>query len=226
MMNPYQFNQFCQQPYSKLHSYRDHWKDNVLSLIQKACIPNTDQLSCYDNSIEVCPKAYAFRKTLSLYNLINRRYSLQECDIQVLLNEVIHDLKYLAQQRNILIRVYGDKSIKVFSSPELLKLIFHNLLENSIIYSKPDHHYAYVEVDCSLVNGQLSITVEDNGIGIGDDLLPFIFQPLLMEEMAGKKKGLGVYLVKKALDLMQGTIQVESVAGCYTKMRVVLNFID
>lgn len=183
--------------------------------------PEADRISYYETSGEIFSKVHIFKKAIALYNLINHRFCLRECDIHMLLDEVISDLEALAQQRGIVIRIYSDISVKVFSSPELLRLIFYNLLETAIFYSKPDPHYAYIEVDCSLVNDQLKIIVEDNGIGIE------AVEPLVQEEKnTCSQKVLGLALVRKALELMHGTIQVESIAGCYTKMSVTLNFTD
>lgn len=225
-MYPNQSKYFTQQDDFKFCFNKPYWKDNFISFTYKENESDADGKTYCGSSVEPSSKVHALKKTIALYNLINRRFSLCECDIQVLLNEVISDLHYLAHQRNIVIRVYSDISIRVFTSPELLRLIFHNLLENAIIYSKPDPHYAYVEVDCSLVNDQLKIIVEDNGVGIDASQLPFIFQPLQGEKSECNQKRQGLYLVKKALGFMHGTIQVESVAGCYTRMRVDLNFVD
>ena len=72
------------------------------------------------------------------------------------------------------------------------------------------------------------IIVEDNGIGMSKEYLPHIFEEFSREHTSTESKvtgtGLGLPIVKSLIDMMGGTIEVESQLGCGTKMNVVLPF--
>ena len=72
------------------------------------------------------------------------------------------------------------------------------------------------------------IIVEDNGIGMSKEYLPHIFEEFSREHTSTESKvtgtGLGLPIVKSLIDMMGGTIEVESQLGCGTKMTVVLPF--
>ena len=72
------------------------------------------------------------------------------------------------------------------------------------------------------------IIVEDNGIGMSKEYLPHIFEEFSREHTSTESKvtgtGLGLPIVKSLIDMMGGTIEVESQLGCGTNMNVVLPF--
>ena len=72
------------------------------------------------------------------------------------------------------------------------------------------------------------ILVEDTGIGMGAEYLPYIFEEFTRERTSTESKvvgaGLGLPIVKALIDLMGGTIQVESERGKGSKFEVILPF--
>ena len=72
------------------------------------------------------------------------------------------------------------------------------------------------------------ILVEDTGIGMGAEYLPHIFEEFTRERTSTESKvvgaGLGLPIVKALIDLMGGTIQVESERGKGSKFEVILPF--
>lgn len=72
------------------------------------------------------------------------------------------------------------------------------------------------------------IVVEDTGIGMSEDYLPHIFEEFSREHTSTESKvvgtGLGLPIVKALIDLMGGTIEIESEAGKGTKTTVMIPF--
>lgn len=70
------------------------------------------------------------------------------------------------------------------------------------------------------------LTIEDNGIGMSEEYLPHIFEEFTRERTTTESKiigtGLGLPIVKSLVDLMQGSIEVESELGKGTKFEVIL----
>jgi two-component system sensor histidine kinase/response regulator len=102
-----------------------------------------------------------------------------------------------------------DLSETVVTDPNLIQHIITNLVSNALKYSPRGtsvHVKAYEEA------GQIKITVRDQGIGIPEDDLRQIFEPFFRAENAqiAKGSGLGLSLVKAAVTVCGGTIQVTS----------------
>lgn len=108
------------------------------------------------------------------------------------------------------------------------KLLWHivmNLISNAIKYSY-DAGIINVELTCD--SHQLILNIDDHGIGIPDEYLNNIFLPFLRAENVGDIKGLGMglYIVKQAVEAHGGKIEVKSEVNIGTKFIVVLPSAD
>ena len=109
--------------------------------------------------------------------------------------------------------------------------IFINIIGNSVKYT-PEGGKISVSVKEEPFEKEnyiaYRIIVEDNGIGMSKEYLPHIFEEFSREHTSTESKvtgtGLGLPIVKSLIDMMGGTIEVESELGCGTKMNVVLPF--
>jgi len=95
-----------------------------------------------------------------------------------------------------------------------LKQVLINLLSNAVKYnSKPGR----VEVDCSAnVPGRMRVSIRDTGAGLHPDQLDQLFQAFnrLGQEAGGQEgTGIGLVVAKRLVELMGGTIGVESTVG-------------
>ena len=109
--------------------------------------------------------------------------------------------------------------------------IFLNLIGNAVKYTEDGGN-----IDVSVTELEASpehvatyrIIVKDNGIGMSEDYLPHIFEAFSREhsstEVRVEGTGLGLPIVKSLLDMMGGTIAVESRLGEGTKMTVEVSF--
>jgi len=92
---------------------------------------------------------------------------------------------------------------------QLLKNVLINLLSNAIKFS-PEN--SIIKVNSTVANDQLQLTVQDSGIGISKDDMQHLFERFFRARNAGNIQGtgLGLHIVVKYLDLMHGTIDVQS----------------
>ena len=96
----------------------------------------------------------------------------------------------------------------------LLRQIFTNLLENAVLYRRTDVH-PEVGVTCQAEADHVVVKVRDNGIGIPaehHEKIFTIFQRLHSEEEY-PGTGVGLATVKKAIEMLVGTVWVESTVG-------------
>src|SRR5205814_655789 len=96
-----------------------------------------------------------------------------------------------------------------------LKQVLINLLFNAVKYNRPQGSVA-VECAPGLPPGSLRISVRDTGAGLAKEQLAQLFQPFnrIGKETGGEEgTGIGLVVTKRLVELMGGTIGVESAAG-------------
>ena len=115
------------------------------------------------------------------------------------------------------------ENIEYEADRRLINIIFNNLLENAILYQS-NHRHRDGEVEVKIVNGQskVKIDITDNGIGISDAVISEIFDLFSIGTDKTKGYGLGLYIVKKAVDKLNGEITVESKEHEYTQFHLTL----
>ena len=119
--------------------------------------------------------------------------------------------------------VMGDKT--------KVREIFINIIGNSLKYTPAG---GKITIDIREIPFDrenyiaYKIVVEDTGIGMSEDYLPHIFEEFSREHTSTESKvvgtGLGLPIVKALIDLMGGTIEIESEAGKGTKTTVMIPF--
>lgn len=99
--------------------------------------------------------------------------------------------------------------------------IINNLLQNVISHSKASKLY----ISISNNDRRVFISIQDNGIGISETNLPYIFDRLYKCDAGRSRKGsgLGLAIVKQMVEVMQGEITVESKEGEFTNFIIQFN---
>ncbi len=126
-------------------------------------------------------------------------------------------------------RVKGSDDRYIMMDTEHVERILINLLSNAVKFSKQDGTVDFV-TSVTYVHGKAHhvYTITDNGMGISENFRKKMFLPFEQEnreEVALRDgQGLGLYICKNLVDLLQGTITCESVKGKGTTFTVVLDF--
>ncbi len=117
------------------------------------------------------------------------------------------------------------KSKKLKLDKKLLWHIFMNLVSNAIKYS---YEGGTIDVDLTCDSQQLILNIRDHGIGIPNEYLNNLFLPFLRAENVGNVKGLGMglYIVKQAVEAHHGKITVQSEVNMGTQFTVILPSAD
>jgi signal transduction histidine kinase len=93
----------------------------------------------------------------------------------------------------------------------LLNTVMQNLIENAIKYS--GERMPYVKIRVRDEAGWIHIEVEDNGLGISHEHQPKIFDMFYRATQNAQGTGLGLYILKKSVDRLNGTIELSSEPG-------------
>jgi signal transduction histidine kinase len=144
---------------------------------------------------------------------------IENAEIISFSESIIQSLKPEADKKQIsLIFLHQSSELYFYTDLHYFKQVLVNLLSNAIKYTP---HDGKIEVNIKLVRKKdkdyVSLTVEDNGIGIKGDKIKKIFEPyftiLDTTHQADKSVGLGLYIVKNNLKLLGGEITLDSVWG-------------
>lgn len=143
------------------------------------------------------------------------KLSCMSVDVTSLLKSIIESYGLELQKRSITVDFKCTAEGGEFKTDaDKLKLVFLNLLDNGIKFSKAGGH---IEVTMSCANGFLEITLADNGIGIDEDNLKSIFDRFKRIDTnintLNVGYGLGLTVAKAMLEVLEGTIEVSSKAG-------------
>ena len=118
----------------------------------------------------------------------------------------------------------------VLADPNRLNRVLMNILSNAVKYTPTGGHIRF-EVDELPRNehyARYRFVVQDDGIGMSEAYQKTLFDPFTREERSGTNKvqgtGLGMAITKSIVDLMGGSIGVESATGKGTRFEVVLEF--
>lgn len=136
---------------------------------------------------------------------------VEDINVTEIINTSIKLCTPLAQNKKISIINHCDESVIIRADQDSFKEIIINLLENSIKYG---NHEGFIKFECYKKGDKTFITIIDNGIGISQEDLPNIFDNFYRVDQSRTRKkggsGIGLYVVKKLVDIHKWDINVES----------------
>lgn len=154
-------------------------------------------------------------------------------DLTALLDGVNTTMLPLAKEKNIHYEVVHCGALPfthLIGSPRHLSQIIMNLTSNAVKYTNPGGN---IRVHTQLISHtEDSVTYafvcEDNGVGMSEEFQQHLYEPFTQERINARTTyegiGLGLSIVKKLVDAMNGTITCQSKKGVGTTFRVELTF--
>jgi PAS domain S-box-containing protein len=109
-----------------------------------------------------------------------------------------------------------------YTSATRLDIILNNLFSNAIKYADLHKEEPRLEVSIKFPDNKAEIKISDNGEGISSEALPKIFDMFYRASESGSGSGLGLYIVKEAIQKLNGTISVKSELGKGTEFFVTI----
>ncbi len=137
------------------------------------------------------------------------------------LDDCITILSPRADEREIqlVLETDGLQHSRLIGNTLHLKQILMNVIDNALKYNHPHGSVVVKAKEIGYQDGtvEYQFVVEDTGIGIGEEFKKHIFEPFTQEEQGArthyKGTGLGMSIVKKLIDQMKGTIEIDSQIG-------------
>jgi PAS domain S-box-containing protein len=142
-------------------------------------------------------------------------------ELDELVARVVRDLAELPGNRDRIHYDCAQRPLPARFDTRLLQQVIGNLVHNALKYSPPDKS---VCITLAQADGQITLRVADEGIGIPPEDLPHLFEPFHRAANVGaiQGTGLGLAIAKEAVELHDGTIAVESHVGVGTAFIVTL----
>ncbi|NQZ49542.1 MAG: response regulator [Moritella sp.] len=143
--------------------------------------------------------------------------------ISTLLDEICDHFFFQAKNKQVFITpsVVIDNDL-IYSDRLRMGQILNNLISNSIKFSSSSE----IKVKLLVKEGQLTLAVQDFGIGVSSDKIEMIFEPFIQADTDINRKfggtGLGLSIVKAIVEAMQGDIWIESELGKGTTVTVTI----
>lgn len=144
-------------------------------------------------------------------------------DVTDIIKGEISSMSSDAEQKNISVSTSFTGDHNIYSDPEKLQEIVRELLSNSIRFGNKD---GFVMVRSACSDRELVISIEDNGIGIEESSLGYIFDKFYRVHRGTDRHycgiGIGLTLVKGLVESLSGTVNVSSFSGSGTIVNIVL----
>ncbi|MFK7865640.1 MAG: response regulator [Pseudohongiellaceae bacterium] len=143
-------------------------------------------------------------------------------DLGVLIHKTMAPFKFQAESKSVELTIEIDESMpsSIMGDPTRLRQVLINLVGNALKFT----HQGEVKLHIEYVSSQLKMTVSDTGIGIAKEAQASLFEPYVQADISTNREfggsGLGLSIVKSLVTHMEGTIELNSIAGKGTKIEV------
>ena len=158
---------------------------------------------------------------LKLNRLENQQIFPQttEYDLGEQLCECLLQYENVWEQADIEIETDIEEDVRVKADAELLALVWNNLFSNAFKFTEPG---GTVSLTLTATERHAIVKIKDTGCGMSPDVGAHIFEKFYQGDTshATQGNGLGLPLVKRVVDIMQGEISVESAVGIGTTFTV------
>jgi signal transduction histidine kinase len=154
----------------------------------------------------------------------NARLELEHSliDWESLLNETLENLQFADGADRIEKRIHINYEGAFHSDPVRIGIIFNNLISNAIKYQNLQRKDSRVDITITQQGSNAVISIADNGIGIAKEHQPKVYNLFFRASIQSYGSGMGMYIVKNAIDRLKGSIQLESEEGKGSNFTVTL----
>jgi two-component system phosphate regulon sensor histidine kinase PhoR len=148
------------------------------------------------------------------------RLERRSIDLWPLVESLIHDLHPIAGTGSTRLTNGVPEELVVYADANLLRRVFQNLIANAIHYT-PQGEIVIAARETG-AGGPVECSVSDNGDGIPQERLPFVFDKHESDPERPGGLGLGLAIVKSFVEAHGGTVSVESTLGRGSNFRFTL----
>lgn len=159
----------------------------------------------------------------------NTRLHVQPAEINIdeIIASCIEELRFFHEKD---FKIEIDQSLEVtqiLSDAVRFRIIVNNLLSNAFKYQDLGKPEGKIKIASELLeNGDIQFSVEDNGIGIRDDLKESVWDMFVRGTHESSGSGIGLYILKEAATVLGADVSFESKLGIGSKFKVTFRKLD
>lgn len=152
-----------------------------------------------------------FIKNILSYSRNTRmELKVQKIDLQKNINEIVRSYNGNPDMKNIEFIIDIDERQPFYTDQIRLNTIIENLISNAIKYHKEGGNNNFIKISSYSDSKELKLTITDNGVGIDPKYHTKIFDMFYRLNSKKVGSGIGLYIVKDTIEILQGTIAIES----------------
>ncbi|UII23115.1 MASE1 domain-containing protein [Fulvivirga ligni] len=174
-------------------------KENDIEMMQKYLSMIADSAERQDNFIQ---------DILDLSRNSRLDVGRDQINFDNLITEIFDQLKYSAVDKNVIKEINISQTHSFISDKKRIKVIFNNIISNSIRYSREDN--PMIKIDVEIDEATAKIQVHDNGQGIPKRHMKKIFDMFYRATDDNAGSGLGLYIVKETIEKLRGNVNISS----------------
>lgn len=162
-------------------------------------------------------------KKLRMISEVNHPSNYSAVNIRQKIGEIVRLFQRTVKENNIEVVIDSDETLSFYSYPDLIEIMLYNLIENALFFSsmRKDHH-PKIHIMASTDRDQLFLSVYDNGIGIEEKIRIKLWDMFFVGTEKSKGNGLGLYIVLKTVQSLNGKIDLESEPDTFTRFSVTI----
>lgn len=141
----------------------------------------------------------------------------ESINFRSLVNATFEQLQFMDNASRIDRTIEIDQEVPFFTAATRVEIVLKNLISNAVKYADLRKGKPYLKVQVKCTEESAEIRIKDNGEGIPTEARPKIFDMFYRASANGTGSGLGLYIVKEAIQKIGGTIQVDSEFGYGTE---------
>lgn len=197
-------------------------QSSIEAIIDGVFEPTNDRLGKLKSESERLSRmVYEIDKLVSVSNE-QLKLEKTKFDLSEIIDHVIRTFEVEIYAKKIKVN-FISKPIYIYASADKISQVIINLLSNAIKYSNDQ---GIVDIEISKTKRNATFSIKDNGIGIAEDDLPYIFEYLYRVDKSRDRNtggsGIGLYVVKSIVDAHNGKIEVSSKLDSGTKFTITL----
>lgn len=151
---------------------------------------------------------------LTLSKVQNHHFAIEKelVNLVQIFGDILRNYKHIAEKKNIHLSFTCQKEcVRMVGDYDRLRQLFQNILDNALKFS-----YEGGNIWITLEEEEeILVTIQDEGIGIKEEELPYIFEKFYKSKLRqnAKGSGLGLVIAKYIVEKHNGKVQVESMEG-------------
>ncbi|MGM0945142.1 MAG: ATP-binding protein [Bacteroidota bacterium] len=161
-------------------------------------------------------------KMLDFYRSTKIDHKVTEINFADVVNQQMEAYRAKFDLSHFHIETQVNQEVPFFCDDSKIRVILNNLFSNSVQFQKHEPGEKRIAITVDVREDEATILLEDNGIGIEDRHHPEVFNLFTRATQKNVGTGLGLYMVKEAVEQLGGTITLESILHVGTTFRVIL----